>query len=66
MRGEIYNNIKVLDRSVRRASDFHPQGCEFKPHWGQNFIFLIICNKQILKLSKRFPILFMEKILPKY
>ena len=30
-------DIKVLDSSVRRVSDFHPQGCGFKPPWGQIF-----------------------------
>ena len=31
------HNIKSLDSSVGRATVFHPQGCGFKPHWGQNY-----------------------------
>ena len=40
-------DIKVLDSSVRRALDFHPQGSRFKPPWGHIFFLLIIiCNME--------------------
>ena len=32
-------NINSLDSSVGRATGFHPQGCGFKPHRGQNVFF---------------------------
>ena len=32
-------DINRLDSSVGRAIGFHSQGCEFKPHQGQNSLF---------------------------
>ena len=46
-------DINRLDSSVGRATDFHSQGCEFKPHQGQNFFnfFLYMYNMKSKKLS---------------
>ena len=42
------HNINSLDSSVGRATGSHPQGCVFKPRWGQNY-FLLIENFSIIK-----------------
>ena len=34
-------NINSRDSSVGRATRSHPQGCGFKPHWGQNYFSII-------------------------
>ena len=35
-KNEMLYNINSLDSSVGRATGSHPQGCGFKPRWGQN------------------------------
>ena len=47
-------NINNLDSSVGRATCSYPQGCGFKPCWGQN-CFLIIENFSIIKKKQFCP-----------
>ena len=61
-------DINRLDSSVGRATGFHSQGCEFKPHQGQNFFsffsLFFIYNMKSKKCSKKFKSRKIKKILP--
>ena len=55
----LYINTR-LDSSVGRATGSHPQGCGFKPHWGQNVFF----NKFISRTIKNFFLILKLEVIP--
>ena len=46
--------INRHDNSVGRATGFHSQGCEFKPHQGQKWFIIFMYNMKSKKLSNKF------------
>ena len=61
---EMLLDINRLDSSVGRATGFHSQGCEFKPHQGQNFFLIYMYNMKSKKLSNKFISRKIKKFLP--